>query len=59
MESRLARIARESLLERVWRLSPEQRLIAFYEHCRLLARLREAELSSRRAKESRGERDAS
>jgi hypothetical protein len=39
MRSKLALAARNELLEVVRRLSPEQRLNAFLEHCQLMAAL--------------------
>lgn len=43
MESRIAKEAERSLIEATQRLSPEQRLNAYLEHCRLVMELYEAE----------------
>jgi hypothetical protein len=42
MESKLANEAERALIEATQRLSPEERLNAFLEHCRLVTQLYEA-----------------
>jgi hypothetical protein len=42
MESKLAKEAERSLIEATQRLSPEERLNAYLEHCRLMMELYEA-----------------
>jgi hypothetical protein len=42
MESKVAREAERALIEATQRLSPEERLNAFLEHCRLVVQLYEA-----------------
>jgi hypothetical protein len=42
MESKLAKEAERALVEATQRLSPEERLNAFLEHCRLVTELYEA-----------------
>jgi hypothetical protein len=42
MESKLAREARAALAATIQRLTPEQRLNAFLQHCQLMAALRQA-----------------
>lgn len=47
MESRLAREAEADLLETMRRMSPEQKLNAFLEHCQLVMELYQAGLKQR------------
>jgi hypothetical protein len=42
MESKIAKEAERSLIEATQRLSPEERLNAYLEHCRLMMELYEA-----------------
>jgi len=42
MESKIAKEAERSLIEATQRLSPEERLNAYLEHCRLVMELYEA-----------------
>jgi hypothetical protein len=49
MKSQLADQARRALLEDVRRMSGEQRLIAYHEHCKLMAELQQAGEDARRA----------
>ena len=42
MESKVAKEAERSLIEATQRLSPEERLNAYLEHCRLMMELYEA-----------------
>jgi hypothetical protein len=42
MESKLAKDAERSLIEATQRLSPEERLNAYLEHCRLVMEIYEA-----------------
>jgi hypothetical protein len=42
MESKVAKEAEKSLVEATQKLSPEERLNAFLEHCRLVTQLYEA-----------------
>jgi hypothetical protein len=42
MESKAAEVAEQALIKATQRLSPEERLNAFLEHCRLVMRLHEA-----------------
>jgi hypothetical protein len=42
MESKVAKEAERALIEATQRLSPEERLNAFLEHCRLVTQLYEA-----------------
>jgi len=42
MESKIAKAAERGLVEATQRLSPEERLNAFLEHCRLVMELYEA-----------------
>lgn len=42
MDSKVAKEAERALVEATQRLSPEERLNAFLEHCRLVAQLYEA-----------------
>jgi hypothetical protein len=42
MESKLAKVAERALIEATQKLSPEERLNAFLEHCRLVTQLYEA-----------------
>jgi hypothetical protein len=53
MESKLAKQAELALVEATQRLSPEERLNAFLEHCRLVTELYEAGQKMRAAEQAR------
>lgn len=52
MESKLAKEAERALVEATQRLSPEERLNAFLEHCRLVTELYEAGQKMRAAEQA-------
>ena len=57
MESRLAREAQADLLETMRRMTPEQKLNAFLEHCQLVMELYDAGREQReQVARSRGEK---
>jgi hypothetical protein len=58
MKSRLAEAARERLCAHVQRMTPEQRLAAYLDHCQLMAQLRQGGGSSHRRKASFSPRNA-
>ncbi len=53
MKSKLAEMSRKDLLEAARRMSPERRLQAFAEHCRLISAIARAGAENRRGAASR------